>query len=157
MGPNIGHSWTDERVEMLKTLWVDGLSASQIAFKLGGITRSSVIGKVHRLGLSGLTKSPAAGRPRIRRPRIERERAIRIHDRRVFGAPIVEQVTLVEAALLELTETTCRWPVGDPSGEFFFCGGASDNLNRRPYCPYHSRVAYQPASGRRDDRRREAA
>ena len=46
-------SWTDERVELLKKLWADGLSASQIAGELGGITRNAVIGKVHRLGLSG--------------------------------------------------------------------------------------------------------
>ena len=46
-------SWTDERVELLKKLWSDGLSASQIATELGGITRNAVIGKVHRLGLSG--------------------------------------------------------------------------------------------------------
>src|SRR5262249_62413387 len=45
--------WTDERVETLKKLWLDGLSASQIAKHLGGVTRNAVIGKVHRLGLSG--------------------------------------------------------------------------------------------------------
>ena len=44
--------WTDERVELLKKLWADGLSASQIAAELGGITRNAVIGKVHRLGLT---------------------------------------------------------------------------------------------------------
>ena len=46
-------AWTEERVEMLKQLWTDGLSASQIARKMGGVTRNAVIGKVHRLGLSG--------------------------------------------------------------------------------------------------------
>src|ERR1700691_664842 len=45
--------WTDERVELLKKLWLEGLSASQIAKQLGGVTRNAVIGKVHRLGLSG--------------------------------------------------------------------------------------------------------
>ena len=45
--------WTDERVSMLKKLWLEGLSASQIAKQLGGVTRNAVIGKVHRLGLSG--------------------------------------------------------------------------------------------------------
>ena len=53
-------SWTDERVELLKKLWADGLSASQIAAELGGITRNAVIGKVHRLGLSGRAKSPSS-------------------------------------------------------------------------------------------------
>jgi GcrA cell cycle regulator len=62
-------SWTDERVELLKRLWNQGLSASQIAGELaGGVTRNAVIGKVHRLGLSGRAKStaPAAARPRAR-------------------------------------------------------------------------------------------
>ena len=62
-------SWTDERVELLKKLWADGLSASQIAGELGGITRNAVIGKVHRLGLSGRAKSPSSSAPRARKPR----------------------------------------------------------------------------------------
>ncbi|WP_293682907.1 GcrA family cell cycle regulator, partial [uncultured Phenylobacterium sp.] len=45
--------WTDDRVDLLKTLWQDGLSASQISKQLGGVTRNAVIGKIHRLGLSG--------------------------------------------------------------------------------------------------------
>ena len=56
-------SWTDERVELLKKLWSDGLSASQIAAELGGITRNAVIGKVHRLGLSGRAKSSSSASP----------------------------------------------------------------------------------------------
>lgn len=69
-------SWTDERVETLKKLWMDGLSASQIAAELGeGVTRNAVIGKVHRLKLSARAKpattSPRprpANRPAARRP-----------------------------------------------------------------------------------------
>ncbi|EAP75226.1 MULTISPECIES: GcrA family cell cycle regulator [Roseovarius] len=45
-------SWNDERVEILKKMWAEGQSASQIAKELGGVTRNAVIGKVHRLGLS---------------------------------------------------------------------------------------------------------
>src|SRR5438067_964924 len=62
-------SWTDERVEHLKKLWSDGLSASQIAAELGGITRNAVIGKVHRLGLSGRAKAPTSAAPRQRKAR----------------------------------------------------------------------------------------
>ena len=57
-------SWTDDRVEKLKTMWAEGQSASQIAKELGGVTRNAVIGKVHRLGLSNRaaakTAAPAA-------------------------------------------------------------------------------------------------
>src|ERR1700731_4821627 len=61
--------WTDERVELLKKLWTEGLSGSQIAAELGGIPRNAVIGKVHRLGLSGRAKSPSSTAPRPRKPR----------------------------------------------------------------------------------------
>ena len=65
-------SWTDERVELLKKMWTEGQSASQIAKELGGVTRNAVIGKVHRLGLSNrsggggsqaTTAKPAAAKP----------------------------------------------------------------------------------------------
>src|SRR5260370_4933182 len=62
-------NWTDDRVEVLKKLWGDGLSASQLAAELGCLSRNSVIGKVHRLGLSGRAKSPSASVPRQRKPR----------------------------------------------------------------------------------------
>ena len=63
-------SWTDERVELLRKLWQDGLSASQIASELGnGITRNAVIGKVHRLGMSGRVKPPSAATARPRAPK----------------------------------------------------------------------------------------
>ena len=55
-------SWTDDRVEKLKELWSDGMSASQIAKALGGVTRNAVIGKVHRLGLSNRGTAPG-GQP----------------------------------------------------------------------------------------------
>ena len=60
--------WNDERVEQLKKLWSEGLSASQIASRLGGVTRNAVIGKVHRLGLSGraTTSRMKSHRPRPR-------------------------------------------------------------------------------------------
>src|SRR6185436_6426840 len=65
---NQGMAWNDERVELLKKLWSDGLSASQIAGRLGGVTRNAVIGKVHRLGLSGraTTSRMKSHRPRVR-------------------------------------------------------------------------------------------
>ena len=63
-------SWTDERVELLKKLWTEGLSASQIAAELGGgVTRNAVIGKVHRLNLAGRAKPAGNSVPRVRRQR----------------------------------------------------------------------------------------
>ena len=67
--------WTDERVELLKKLWQDGLSASQIAKQLGGVTRNAVIGKVHRLGLSGRAAPSKPARPVFKAPRPARQAA----------------------------------------------------------------------------------
>ena len=54
-------------------------------------------------------------------------------------------------SLLELTENTCRWPIGDPGNpDFFFCGGQT--ISSLPYCAFHARLAYQPPNARRDRR-----
>jgi len=161
-------NWTDDRVEQLKKLWESGLSASQIAAELGNITRNAVIGKVHRLGLSGRAKSPSSAAPRQRKVRAP-QHMMRISRPMSRGNTALAHAYEVEAepdpiaidnvvpmnqrrTLLELTEDTCHWPVGDPgSTEFFFCGGKA--LGGLPYCAHHSRVAYQPAGDRRRDRR----
>jgi len=160
-------TWTEERVESLKKLWGEGLSASQIAAELGGITRNAVIGKVHRLGLSGRAKSPSASPPRPRkaraahlmrvsRPALRGNTAL-AHAYDFEPEPEPELIDNViplgqRRTILELTEETCRWPIGDPgSTDFFFCGGHARAAT--PYCSYHSRVAYQPAGDRRRDRR----
>jgi GcrA cell cycle regulator len=165
---NLLMSWTDERVELLKKLWSDGLSASQIAAELGGITRNAVIGKVHRLGLSGRAKSTSSAAPRQRKARAP-SHMMRIGRPAIRGNTALAHAYEIETeaepelidnvipigqrrTILELNEQTCRWPVGDPSsGDFFFCGG--NTLEGVPYCAYHSRVAYQPASDRRRDKR----
>ncbi len=170
-------SWNDERVESLRKMWMDGLSASQIAAELGnGITRNAVIGKVHRLGLSGRVKAPssAPSRPRIQQPRPARNPAQRrpsggggiqgntalAYSYRPQTAPApkpVEDVVVPmcdPVTIMDLRETMCRWPLGDPStSEFRYCGGKSDV--GVSYCAYHSRMAYQPAQERRRERDRE--
>jgi GcrA cell cycle regulator len=159
-------TWTDERVELLKKLWADGLSASQIAAELGGVTRNAVIGKVHRLGLSGRAKSPSSGMPRQHKPRTHMLRVARpvtrganalalAYDMEPEPEPeLIDNIIPMgqRRTLLELNENTCRWPIGDPATtDFFFCGGKP--LVGVPYCHHHSRVAYQPAADRRRDRR----
>jgi len=161
-------AWTDERVEQLKKLWEAGLSASQIASELGNITRNAVIGKVHRLGLSGRAKSPSSSAPRQRKSR-PASHMVRVQRPVARGNTALAQVYEVEAmpdpvafdnvipmgqrrTLLELNEGTCRWPIGDPSStDFFFCGGQS--ASGLPYCAHHCRIAYQPVSDRRREKR----
>jgi len=188
-------SWTDDRVEILKKMWGEGQSASQIAKELGGVTRNAVIGKVHRLGLSnraGSTKpapkekaaAKPAAKPRAAKPttKAKAEPATTSATpapvpmsaaRRAIipaGQPLPPQPSANEISpealasvrevekkakkltLMELTERTCKWPIGDPATEeFWFCG-----LNvqaGKPYCEAHVGVAFQPMSSRRDRRR----
>ena len=182
-------SWTDERVEQLRKLWLDGKSASQIAAELAnGITRNAVIGKVHRLGLSGRVKTPGQQAPRPRpaakpqtspqshgsghsqratptmtrqsapqtrgatalafAPRAEVETILRPTEEVVI--PMSERVTI-----MELKESMCRWPLGDPATpEFRYCGSKSPIGDT--YCGHHARIAYQPSQDRRRDRDRRA-
>lgn len=56
-------SWTDQRIDHLKTLWEKGLTASQIADELGGVSRNAVIGKAHRLGLKSRPSPVKANEP----------------------------------------------------------------------------------------------
>ena len=205
-------SWTDERVELLKKMWGEGQSASQIAKELGGVTRNAVIGKVHRLGLSNRTggagggaaanssakpakekaaaKAPAAtAKPK---PKAKAEPAPKPAEpakkissdpdtppppmsaaRRAIipaGQPLPPQPSANEISpealakvnevektarkisLMELTERTCKWPIGDPAtSDFWFCGLPVQQ--GKPYCEAHVGVAFQPMSSRRDRKR----
>ena len=191
-------SWTDDRVEILKKLWVEGQSASQIAKELGGVTRNAVIGKVHRLGLSNRatsssssksdTKSKTSVKSMSDTKRVSNKTSaskvtsanspseprsnVTSLRRQIIpaGQPLPPQPSANEISpealarvseierkakkisLLELTERTCKWPVGDPATEeFWFCGLPSQA--GKPYCEAHVGVAFQPMSQRRDRRR----
>jgi len=205
-------SWTDERVEQLKKMWGEGLSASQIAKELGGVTRNAVIGKVHRLGLSNRTAGGSAAEAKPAKPAAKAKPAkpaapkaaakpaaetaktaaaassknaassddddspapipMSAARRAIIpaGQPLPPQpsaneidpealarVSEVEKTakrlnLMELTERTCKWPVGDPAtDDFWFCGLPSEA--GKPYCEAHVGVAFQPMSSRRDRRR----
>ena len=59
-------AWTDERIDSLKNMWEKGLTASQIAEELGGVSRNAVIGKAHRLGLKS-RPSPVKAKPQAKK------------------------------------------------------------------------------------------
>jgi GcrA cell cycle regulator len=170
-----GATWTDERVELLKKLWTDGLSASQIAAELGNVTRNAVIGKVHRLGLSGRPKDAKSTPATPQRPRKAATRMpsppapITPHvANNVVVAPIPLQPVMEQppvaldddvaipmserVTIMDLRESMCRWPMGDPTKpEFRFCGARS--ITGLPYCTHHSRIAYQPVADRKRERK----
>jgi GcrA cell cycle regulator len=168
-------SWTDDRVEILKKMWGEGQSASQIAKELGGVTRNAVIGKVHRLGLSNrtATAAPAAAPAAAAKPEAKAKPAAKPAAAAKIipaGQPLPPQPSANEISpealakvsevekkskkigLMDLTERTCKWPVGDPAtDDFWFCGLPVQQ--GKPYCEAHVGVAFQPMSARRDRRR----
>lgn len=166
-------NWTDERVDQLKALWQEGWSASQIASRLGGVSRNAVIAKVHRSGFAGRTtqKAKTGGRPYSRNPRqIGVSQPSRPSKARVSAKDIAHRQEMRSEAkrprrpslssrlpaeskapsalrikLTELTESMCRWPIGDPRHEdFHFCGNRQ--FAEFSYCEYHCRVSYNPRS-----------
>ena len=192
-------AWSDERVAVLRKMWLEGNSASEIAKELGNITRNAVIGKVHRLGLSNrdtnvskagvtaeksikglkrgrppkINKEPKKrGRPqKIKQPKdlndttLERGNAIsasgtteRSNDSRLEVVSDLSEETLKDLlkvemkskkiSLMDLTERTCKWPIGDPATEaFWFCGHEAEP--GKPYCKTHISIAFQPITQRR--------
>ncbi len=193
-------SWTDERVELLSRLWLEGRSASQIAATLaGGLTRNAVIGKVHRLGLAGRVKvtppqsgedaegragekyeglSEVAAAPRRVATRsggssgggasvsaVATARVINGNTALAVAEPaeapkpsrVPEDVVVplsLRVTIVELRESMCKWPIGDPSSpDFRYCGSPAHGTT--PYCQHHGKLAYQPAQDRRRERDRE--
>lgn len=158
-------TWTDERVELLRKLWAENLSASQIAARLGGVTRNAVIGKAHRLKLSGRAVGDRGkrGRPRGLAAACKRhvpkicDLDLVIKSRTMSRAneprpmPIPEPPPLPVSRRLSMADLgphDCRWIDGDPRGEHTYCGckavpGAS-------WCSGHMAIVYPPtrAAGR---------
>ena len=152
--------WTDERVVLLKRLWVEGKTAAEIAKLIGGgVTRNAVIGKAHRLKLSGRISpiqensraEPSTAARAVSAPRKPQKAIVSKVSNREIIAP-VQHVAVQEnycygdgVSLVELKERMCRWPIGDPQDSAFkFCGGPSED--GIPYCNHHARVAYQVAT-----------
>lgn len=128
-------SWTDERVALLKKMWVEGKTAAEIAKELGGVTRNAVIGKAHRLKLSNRVSPIQQNKKPAAKPVPEKK----------IEKTVIRPRTEPAISLVDLKAGECRWPLGDPREEDFgFCGhGAVVGL---PYCPEHAKTAYQAAA-----------
>ena len=170
LAPDSG--WTDERIAELQRLKASGLSASKIAEELGGVSRSAVLGKLHRL--AGYRRKTAERRPisaavpssrhykcnggasaTVSRGRqLKQAREIVLDGPPVAGDSLtdlrIEHIPTHRCTLSELEERRCRWPIGDPkAADFCYCGGPAPE--GAPYCGYHARIAYQPAPLRKLD------
>lgn len=156
--------WPEEDVEMLRDGWAKGLSAGQISRKFNGkYSRNAVIGKVHRLGLSGRGPSSTPRPPRNTRPR----KYLSPSQRRLFSPRLsprpdytpqprlaaelaeIKALPPIDPSLtvLRLTTYTCRFPIGEPDqAGFTFCGRTCDA--EEPYCCDHTKLAYTPGRPR---------
>lgn len=157
--------WTAERVEMLRRLWAGGETAQSIADRLGGVSRSAVMGKIFRLRAAGAASaagmrartgssdstakaasaaSRASSSPlpfaRPAAPARRRRGGEQGDPRPGAGATVPTR----GKSLLDLGNNSCRWPHGRPgTPTFFFCGASGADLERgKPYCPGHARRAY---------------
>ncbi|UFZ05486.1 hypothetical protein LQG66_03980 [Bradyrhizobium ontarionense] len=153
--------WTDHRTRIAFALYNSGDSAAKVACLIGGVSRNAVIGKLHRDAGALPDRQPPARSstrfasrttaetvirpaPRLRAP--ERAKIKADVPRPIVPDQIVDQTTPSEhrKTLMQLTDTCCKWPVGNP-GEpgFFFCGTPKPD-DGLPYCPAHTRRATAP-------------
>ena len=167
-----GSYWTAERVETLKRLWFAGLSCSQIAERIGHVSRNAVIGKIARLGLSNSQRHRNTYGANLRSARTRKRRAdiLRVSRAKpkekppqrpwladVAPLPPKAVTDVARKPLADLEDQDCRWPVGDPKAkDFGFC--AAERVPGMAYCAAHCARAYQAPQPRRSgDREAEAA
>jgi GcrA cell cycle regulator len=150
--------WTDEHDDMLKRLWKQGLSCSQIAKKMHeegapDRSRNAIIGRVHRLRLVARGDTPRQNRTYQQRRaaalRAPKEKRVLKHAAvTVFTDPAKRTAPwkeprrndIARVAFDELTALHCRWPVGDPKQcGFGFCGAV---VSGATYCEEHHRRAF---------------
>jgi GcrA cell cycle regulator len=128
-----------------------------------------VIGKVHRLGLSGraTTSRMKSHRPRTRSATATAKRVVKsrfatignpairaLYQLDAVPLPVVEELVIPlneRKTIQTLLECSCRWPIGDPqAADFHFCG--KNKVAGLPYCEFHARRAFQPPQVRRRER-----
>ena len=145
-------SWTPDRENKLKDLWNKGHTASQIAGLLGETTRNAVIGKAHRLNL----KARAASKKNVVVTKTKDENAVETKEARPSRRSRFKSLLLDKnfepenpKTLEELTDETCRWPIGHPyEKDFYFCGRKP--LEKFTYCKLHILYAFQPKNSKED-------
>ena len=146
-------SWTPEKQEKLKKLWKQGYTASQIATMLGDTTRNAVIGKAHRLNLQARAKSKKpAYKANEENNNVTENKTQKLGRKAKFKALLLDKSFEQEnpKKLEELTDDTCRWPIGHPYEEnFYFCGRKP--MEKFPYCKLHVLYAFQPKNAKEED------
>ena len=146
-------SWNDEKIEKLKSLWSEGHTASQIAEMLGDTTRNAVIGKAHRLKLeTRITSKKTETRNQKEKDSPQENKKEKLGRKAKFKALLLDKNFEEEnpKKLEELSDDTCKWPIGHPYEEsFYFCGRTP--MEKFPYCKLHVLYAFQPKNAKEED------
>ena len=144
--------WTKDRIDLLKNLWTKGYSASIIAEKIGeGATRNSVIGKSYRLNLQ------SRGPSKKSTIKINKENNVEVKQSKLSRKSRFKSLLLDKnfepekpTKLEDLTDNTCRWPIGSKfEPALFFCGRKP--LEKFSYCKLHVLYAFQPKNAKEED------
>lgn len=143
-------NWTDADTDILKRLWSNGKSASEIAavISLGArqYTRNAIIGRVHRLGLSARAPGKARKMMLPREPRKIKLSCVKVRKAAPkVRTPIAPEFDVVGVLFADLEKHHCRWPIGDPVRGYCGCNSEPG----LPYCEGHAARAYEPVSGPR--------
>ena len=145
-------SWTPEREEKLKEFWKKGHTASKIAELIGNTTRNAIIGKAHRLNLQARAASKKSSPKTNTENNRSEVKPQKLGRKARFRALLLDKNSEQEnpKKLEELTDETCRWPIGHPYEEkFYFCGRKS--MEKFPYCKLHVLYAFQPKNAKEED------
>jgi len=146
-------NWTPEREKKLRELWKKGHSGSQIATLLGNTTRNAVIGKAHRLNLQTRSISKKTTfKPELEKNDQSISKPQKMGRKARFKALLLDKNFEQEnpKKLEELTDQTCKWPIGHPYEEkFYFCGRTP--MEKFPYCKLHVLYAFQPKNAKEED------
>ena len=156
-------TWTDARIEILRRLWAEGLSASQVAARIGDMSRNAVLGKVHRIGLP--LRGKPTGRTQVRKPKPRKKPSKLFTFNKPFGTEALRAIRMAGTPLPPPNETDiarvsfmgldedghrhCKWPVGNVESVHapLFCG--DERVPGLPYCSSHAQRAYVPLPPRR--------
>jgi GcrA cell cycle regulator len=131
--------WTPEQITQLTQLWREGLSTAEIGKRLG-ISKNAVVGKAHRLHLDSRPSPIKRVGPR---PAIIRHTQP-VRPALPAAAPARASQSAAPQRVVELSNQSCRWPIGHPGDEdFHFCTQRA--IQGKPYCVEHSAVAYVKA------------
>mgnify|MGYP003953149519 CR=1 FL=1 len=146
-------SWTQEREKKLRELWSKGHTANQIANMLGETTRNAVIGKAHRLNLAARTHAKSSYiKSKDQKNQTQNSKAVKLSRKARFKSLLLDKNFEPEnpKTLEELSDTTCRWPIGHPDEkDFYFCGRGP--VKGFSYCQLHVLYAFQPKNAKEED------